>query len=143
LIRDCEGSAIENAGANNELMISGNTILNVNTVVPGPAVRLSNAGSVVVNNSGYNPVGAITNPWPKTGTDLVNNISEGAAVPQSGTTYTVRQTPKTVVVSGGNVSTIAINGLDVGVTSGAFKLGVGETIAVVYGSEPETRVFGE
>lgn len=143
VIKDCEGSAIENAGAINQLVISGNAIQNVNTVVAGPTVRLANAGSVAVNNSGYNPVGAITNPWPKTGTDLTNRVNGGTASPQSGVTYTIRQTPKTVVVSGGNISAIAVNGLTTGTTSGAFKLGVGETITIVYQSPPQTRVFAE
>jgi hypothetical protein len=143
VIKDCEGSAIENAGAINQLLISGNAIQNVNTVVAGPTVRLANAGSVVVNNSGYNPVGAITNPWPKTGTDLTNFVNGGSDSPQSGVPYTVRQTPKTVVVSGGNISNIAVNGLTTGTTSGAFKLGVGETIAISYIALPNTLVFAE
>lgn len=143
VIKDCEGSAIENAGAISQLLISGNAIQNVNTMVAGPPVLLANPGSVVVNNSGYNPVGAIANPWPKTGTDLTNVVNGGTASPQSGVTYTVQQTPKTVVVSGGNVSDIAVNGLTTGNTSGALKLGVGETIAIVYGSAPNTRVFAE
>jgi hypothetical protein len=55
-----------------------------------------------------------------------------------------RHTPKTIVVSGGDVSQILINGADSGSTAGAFKLGVGETIAITYNtSAPSTVVFAE
>ena len=58
--------------------------------------------------------------------------------------YTVRHTPKTVVVTGGDVTQILINGADAGSTAGTFKLGVGETIAINYStSAPMTRVFAE
>jgi hypothetical protein len=61
-----------------------------------------------------------------------------------GTAYTVRHTPKTIVVAGGDVSQILVNGADVGLTAGAFKLGVGETIAITYNtSAPTTLVLAE
>jgi hypothetical protein len=111
----------------------------------GPnAVSLSRSGSEVLNNSGYNPVGNITNPWPAHGGDLTNNVTGGNASPQSGTTYTVRHTAKTILVTGGHVSQIAINGINSGLTSGVFKLGLGETIAVTYDMlVPTTAIFAE
>jgi hypothetical protein len=48
------------------------------------------------------------------------------------------------VVNGGDVSRIAINGAETGLSQGAFKLGVGETIAIAYGTTaPSTSVFAE
>jgi hypothetical protein len=190
VMRNCDGSAIDNGGGNNDLVITGNTIRNVNTVVPGAAIQLTNAvrvlisgnniaaapggpaiamrgtsddwqitgnqltgggdvalrgvGPVATNNFGYNPVGAISTPWPQNGTDLTNRVSPGSAAPQSGTVYIIRHTPKTIVVSGGDVSRIRIDGAEAGSTAGAFKLGVGETIAIEYGSSaPATLVFAE
>jgi hypothetical protein len=190
IIKNCEGSAIANGGSNNDIVVTGNTIENVNSVVPGAAIQLTNAarvlvsgnnigaspqgaaiamrgnsddwrivgnhfsggsgvalagtGSVVVNNFGYNPVGGIVNPWPSTGTDLTNNVASGSATPASGTVYTIRHTPKTIVVTGGDVSQILINGADAGWAAGTFKLGVGETIAITYNtSAPGTLVFAE
>jgi hypothetical protein len=175
---------------NNDLVISGNVIANVNFVVAGAAIELSDAarilvsgnsistssgnravamlgscdnwqiagnslggaggvalagtGSVVTNNIGYNPVGVVTNPWPSTGTDLTNSVTAGNATPQSGVVYAVRHTPKTIVIVGGNVSAIRIDGADTGAATGCFKLGVGETIAIFYDtSGPATQVFGE
>jgi len=188
VIKNCDGSGIDNGGSNNDLVISGNVIQNVNSVVPGAAIQLTNAArilvfgnnvssnapgpaiamlgnsdnwqivgnnlgggvalvgseSVVVTNLGYNPVGSISNPWPSGGTDLTNNAASGNAAPQSGIAYTVRHTPKTIVVTGGDVSHIFINGADAGSTLGTFKLGIGETINITYTtSAPMTLVFAE
>jgi putative cofactor-binding repeat protein len=190
VIKNCEGSAIDNGGSNHDIVISGNVIESVNSIVPGAAVQLTNtlrilissnnigasrqgqaiamlgssddwlivgnhfsggssvtlagAGSVSVDNLGYNPVGNISNPWPLSGTDLTNHVASGQALPQSGTVYTIRHTPKTIVVRGGDVSQIRINFADTGSTAGAFKLGVGETIAITYNTPPPaTLVFAE
>jgi Right handed beta helix region/Pectinesterase len=190
VIKNCEGSAIEGVKSNNEIVLSGNVIENVNSVVPGAAIKLSNAsriliagnnitasvqgpaiamlgnsdnwrilgnsfgggtgvalvgsGSVVTNNLGYNPVGNISNPWPSSGGDLTNTVKSGNPDPQSGVAYTVRHTAKSIVVTGGDVSQILINGADAGSTAGAFKLGVGEAITITYNtSAPATLVFAE
>ncbi|HET8999734.1 MAG TPA: right-handed parallel beta-helix repeat-containing protein [bacterium] len=188
VIKNCAGSAVANGGSNNDIVITGNIIENVSSVVPGAAIQLTNAsrvlisgnnigasllgpaiamrgtsddwriagnhlgggvalagvGSVVVDNFGYNPVGGISNPWPSTGTDLTNTVASGSGAPTSGTVYTIRHTPKTIVVTGGDVSQIMINGADAGSTAGTFKLGVGETIAMIYNaSAPVTLVFAE
>jgi hypothetical protein len=131
------GPAIAMRGNSDDWRIVGNRFN------PGSSVILAGAGSLIVNNVGYNPVGSIANPWPSTGTDLTNQVGSGSAVPQSGKVYTVRHTPKTVVIGGGAVSQIRINGADAGLTAGAYKLGVGETIAVNYTSPPGTLVFAE
>jgi hypothetical protein len=190
VIKNCAGSAIANGGSNNDIVIVGNVIESVNSVVSGGAIQLTNAarvlisgnnigarpqgpaiamrgssddwrivgnhlsggggvalaggGSVVVANFGYNPVGSILNPWPSNGTDLMNSVASGKAAPGSGTVYTIRHTPKTIVVTGGDVSQILINGANAGSTAGVFKLGVGETIAIIYNtSAPVTLVFAE
>jgi hypothetical protein len=132
--------AIAMAGSSDNWQIFQNSLSGT-----GPnAVSLSRSGSVVANNSGYNPVGNITNPWPAHGGELTNNVAAGNANPQSGTSYTVRHSAKTIVVAGGHVSQIAINGINSGLTAGVFKLGLGETIAVTYDMlVPTTAVFAE
>jgi putative cofactor-binding repeat protein len=189
VIKNCDGSAVESSGSNNDIVISANVIENVNAVVQGAAIRLRDSagalisgnnigagapggaiamlgssddwqilgnhfrggsgitlagvGSVVAHNFGYNPVGRIANPWPSIGTDLTNSVASGRPDPRSATVYTVRHTPKSIVVAGG-ASRIRINGADSGSTAGAFKLGVGETIAITYDtSPPSTVVFAE
>ena len=192
VIKNCEGSAIANGGLNSDIVISGNIIENTNSVVPGAAIQLTDAksilitgnnfsetvpnaaiamagssdnwqitqnyldddaddpvslkgtGSVVINNAGYNPVGNIPDPWPASGGDLTNDVSGGSPNPQSGTVYTVRHSPKTIVVTGGDLSQITINGVDTGLTAGVFKLGISETIAVTYDTLiPTSAVFAE
>ena len=107
-------------------------------------VSLRGAGSVVINNAGYNPVGNIPDPWPASGGDLTNDVSGGSPNPQSGTVYTVRHSPKTIVVTGGDLSQITINGVDTGLTAGVFKLGIGETIVVTYDTLiPTSAIFAE
>ena len=109
-------------GPSQDIVITGNIIQ-----VPSPPNAIkARAGSIVVNNFGYNPVGSISNPWPSTSAtsaDLTNLVSAGKLNPQSGTMYPVRQTPKTIVIHGGDVSQILINDANAG-TAGAFKLGM-------------------
>lgn len=135
-----QGSGIELSGSNDGIIITGNVI---DQVTPGGGVILAGIGSVVVNNPGYNPVGSISNPWPSNGTDLTNQVNSGTSTPDSGTAYTIRHTPKTITIMGGDVSQIRINRADAGSTAGAYKLGVGETIAVTYTSPPAALVFAE
>jgi hypothetical protein len=137
---ETQGSGIEFSGSSGDIMIIGNII---EQVVPNTNAILAGAGSVIVNNLGYNPVGSISNSWPLNGTDLTNRVPSGSAAPQSGRVYIIRNTPKTIIITGGNVSQIRINGADAGSIAGTYKLGVGETIAVTYTSPPGTLVFAE
>jgi hypothetical protein len=99
---------------------------------------------VVANNSGNNPVGNIPDPWPKQGREITNNVASWNSSPQSGTPYTVRHSSKTIVVTGGDVSQILINGANTGLIAGVFKLSLGETIAVTYDTlATTTAVFAE
>jgi hypothetical protein len=168
VIQNCEGSAISNAGSSHDIVISGNIIRNVNTAVPGAAIQITDAArsvissnniaaassnpaiavvdaddSVVVSNPGYNPVGVIAKPWPANGGN-VTNVTVGNISPASGAVYRVCHTQKTIVITGGDVSKIVVDGADTGARAGAFKLGVGETIAVTYGNAaPDTLIFAE
>ena len=106
--------------------------------------RQSGALSVdttVVNNSGYNPLGTIANPWQPSG--ALTNDGGGGADPVSGRLYTVRQSPKTIIIAGGVVSQIAIDGTSTGLTAGVFKLGIGETITVTYSATPTSKIVAE
>jgi hypothetical protein len=113
--------------------------------VPGArGANLDGQALVRQYNFGYNPIGVIASPWSSNGTDLTNNVASGNDSPQSGTTYTVRRTSKTIVVTGVDVSQILINGVYSGSKADTFKLGVGESIASTYNSPPPaTLVFAE
>jgi hypothetical protein len=146
------GNRIESAGQQPAIDMSGgsgtsdgwNIAQNILSSDGKNLVALTGATSVVVNNSGYNPVGDITNPWPPGGGDLTNQVAAGTSDPQSAAVYTVRHSPKTIVVNSGDVSQIAINGAVTGLLTGAFKLGVGETIVITYGATaPATAIYAE
>jgi hypothetical protein len=130
--------AIVMLGSSDNWQIAGNHFIG-----GGAGAELVGVGSLVVNNFGYNPVGQISNPWPAAGGDLTNT-GAGNAAPASGAVYRIRHTPKTIVVSGGDVSQILVNGAAIGTQIGICKLGVDETIAISYGSAaPDTLVFAE
>ena len=63
--------------------------------------------------------------------------------PVSGRLYTVRQSPKTIIIAGGAVTQISIDGTPTGLPAGVFKLGNGETIAVTYSSTPTNKVSAD
>ena len=80
------------------------------------------AGKRVIDNVGINPFG---------------DLAEPAANPVSETIYTnFFGCPVLVTVSGGTVSQIAINGVNTGLTSGAFTLGPDNTIKVTHSGDP-------
>ena len=99
--------------------------------------------TTVIHNSGYNPVGIIANPWAASG--HLTNDGGGDLNPTSGQLYTVRQSPKTIIITGGKVTGIEVDGTPTGLSAGVFKLGIGETIAVTYasGSPPTTRISAD
>lgn len=131
--------AIALLGTSDDWRITDNCFSNVGSA----PLSLRGTGSVLINNFGYNPVGAMLNPWPASGGDLTNNVALGNPSPQSGTVYTVRQTPKTIILTGGTVAQITINEVITGLVTGVFKLGIGETIAVSYDVAPTTAIFAE
>jgi hypothetical protein len=51
VIKNCEGPAIDNGGSNNGIVISGNIIQNVSSVVRGPAIQLTNATRILISGN--------------------------------------------------------------------------------------------
>ena len=137
ILNNQTGSPIAMKGSSKDWHIANNFFAQNNDDSPAPL----SIDSTVINNSGYNPVGAIANPWRSTG-DLTNE-GGGSADPVSGQRYTVRQSPKTVIITGGTVTQVEIDGIPTGLSAGVFKLGIGETIAVTYSSTPMSRVSAD
>jgi hypothetical protein len=131
------GSPIAMKGSSRTWNITGNSFAQNSNNAPAPL----SSDSTVLNNSGYNPVGIIANPWRPSG-ELTND-GGGAHDPVSGRLYTVRQSPKTIIITGGAVTQISIDGTLTGLLAGVFKLGVGETIAVTYSAAPTSQVVAE
>ena len=120
-------------GTSKDWQIANNSFSQNNDDSPAPL----SIDSTVINNSGYNPVGAIANPWRATG-DLTND-GAGSADSVNGQLYTVRQSAKTIIIKGGDVSESTPTGLYAGV----FKLGIGEAIAVTYNTSPTSAVVAD
>jgi hypothetical protein len=137
IVNNQTGSPIGMKGSSKDWHIANNSFAQNNNDSPAPL----SIDSIVINNSGYNPVGTIANPWRSTG-DLTND-GGGSADPVSGRLYTVRQSAKTIIIAGGVVTQIAIDGTPIGFSAGVFKLGIGETIAVDYTSTPTSKVVAD
>jgi hypothetical protein len=137
ILNNQTGNPIGMKGSSTDWHIANNSFAQNNNDTPAPL----SINSTVINNSGYNPVGVITKPWRPTG-DLTND-GGGSANPASGQLYTVRQSPKTIIITGGSVTEIDIDGTSTGLSAGVFKLGIGETIAVTYSSLPTSTVVAD
>ena len=97
-----------------------------------------------VNNEGYNPIGVISTPFASSGSGDITNSSQGADVPESRTTWTVKLTPKTIIVTGGTISSLSVNGVSIGTGADrVFKLNIGETISITYSAAPTVTVRAE
>ena len=95
-----------------------------------PPGYLNSAGGVayITNLQGVTPVEDIGPPsFPLTTANLVNP-------------YPV---PVTIYISGGTVSTVAINGTNTLSTTGPFRLGVNQSIAIGYTGSPSWVWFGD
>ena len=85
----------------------------------------------VVGNPGFNPVGPLS-------------MGTLVSLAPTGTTYTNPWgLPVTVYVTGGTVTAIAVNGTATGLTSGAFRLGPGQTIKFTYTGTPAWVWIGD
>lgn len=109
--------------------VNNNDITGVGTWQVGP-INLSGAGAgnTLRNNIGYNPVGPLAAP----------------SVPASGTVFTHSfAVDCTIYISGGTVTDIAVQGTSTGLTSGAFRVGVGQTIKLTYSVAPQWVWVGQ
>ena len=137
VINNQTGSPVGMKGNSKDWLIAGNSFAQNSTNNPAPL----SADSTVSNNSGYNPLGTIALPWLPNGA-LIND-GGGSADPVSGQLYTVRQSAKTIIITGGTGTQIAIDGTPTGLPAGVFKLGIGETIEVTYSTAPTSRVSAD
>lgn len=134
--RDGPNRPIQLGTSGTNFVIIGNDFTGMSNTSPS----LLGTGHRVENNIGYNPVGTVSTPFPATA-GVVSNVAAAQSVPTSNTVYTIAWSPKTIIISGGTVSSIAINGVTTGLTAGVFKLHVGETINVTHSSNPTVTVY--
>jgi hypothetical protein len=120
VIKNCDGSAIANGGLNSDLLISGNVIENTNSVVPGAAIQLSDSARVLITGNNINgTVPAVA---------MIGNSDD----------WQISQNYFS------NIGTAPVLLRGTGSVAGVFKLGIGETIAITYGTRiPTSAVFAE
>jgi len=131
-IRDCTAPLIMTGSADN-WTIDSNDFRNNTSTTP----TLIGIGSFVMNNMGYNPVGTVTNPFPTSGSGNINNTSQTAALPASGTVMTNRFTPCTIYyTSGGTVTQTVVEGVIYSGVVSLPKLMPGSTYSITYTGTP-------
>jgi parallel beta-helix repeat protein len=119
-IREWQGQP----GWYNRNVIQGNNARG--NVVQGLGI-LSTTDSVR-GNVGWNPVGALTAPTvPASGVAMVNPFPYDA----------------TVHIAGGTVSRVAVGSTTTGLTSGTFRLPVGQSVTLTYITAPSWTWFGD
>jgi len=126
---------IGGGSTNSNNLILGNS-LHSNTY----PISDAGTGTIIKDNQGYNPRGAIANPYP-TNAGYLSDATAAQAFPTSNTNYTVSGSPKLITVSGGTVTSISIDGTATGLTSGAFTLQPGQVLNVVWSAQPSSKVY--
>ncbi len=118
-VAESGGPFTDNIIADNELLAGTAGVISLNAT----------STAKVHHNGGYNPVGhAVTQPAVPASTVAATNNSGVDCM---------------VFVAGGTVTAIAISGSATGLTSGAFRVPAGASIAITYSVAPTWQWFGD
>lgn len=109
--------------AGSMMAVTGNVILNASYTM---YIADSPSNMRLAGNPGLNPRGL-----------------QSPAMPASGVTYSPGYADSTVYISGGTVTAIVVNGTTTGLTSGAIRVCIGETIAITYSVAPTWVWFSD
>ena len=104
------------------------------------AINNHSPNTWIEGNQGYNPVGAIANPY-SVGAGPLDDTAKVQAFPSSNTNYTVAASPKFIIIYGGTVTSISIDGVITGLTSGSFYLTPKQVLNVVWTVQPSSVVY--
>ena len=140
-ISQCQGYAVY---ANSGQGVSIGNILTENTIFDDIYGIYDNnvPENTFIANTGYNPVGSISNPISGGTTYLVDSGSN--SVWTSGMTYTNSGSPKTLDITGGAVSAVTQNGVTLfTATDCSVTLQPGDTFSVTFSIEPTINVIGD
>ena len=118
-------------------LIFGNTIINATTPIIDSGVSTS-----IYNNTGYNPIGIITNPFDGNNHILLD-LGGNNATWSSATTYTNWESPKIVYISSGTVTAVVQNGQTIFSNSECTViLQPADTFSIIFSSAPIIKVEG-
>ena len=103
----------------------------------------SGVSTVIYNNTGYNPVGIITNPFSGNNHILLDLGGDNATW-SSAVTYTNWESPKTLYISSGTVTAVVQNGQTIFSTTGCTVfLQPRDTFSITFSSVPTIKVEGQ
>lgn len=105
------------------------------------STKLSGRGtsSTFINNLGYNPVGDVTNPV--SGSTLVDS---GTGPIANNALFTCWQSPKTIYINGGTVSSVQVNGVEVFTNTNVVAVvQPSQTFKIIWSVAPTIRVVGQ
>jgi len=118
-----------------KIIIKDNNLRAGTIVVAAGATRIR-----IEDNEGYNPKGNIPTPYPVAAGYLTDSAA-AQAFPTSNTNYTITESPKFITIYGGTVTSISIDGVATGLTSGSFFLKTGQILNVVWTGQPSSQVY--
>ena len=125
-------------GAHNNILIGNNVHNNLN----GQITDTNVPENIMINNTGYNPVGPIASPIAGNTAYLVDSGSNSTWI--SGMVYTNTGSPKVLNISGGTVSVVAQNGVTLFMATGCtVALQPGDTFSVTFSTAPSINVSGQ
>lgn len=133
-------------GTNSYLTVSCNTFYS--NSYGTFAEQITSTGKII-GNTGYNPVGYITNPLyvasGNANNTIVDSLWGNSATWISATTYTNVGSPKVLYITGGTVTAIAVDGqtLFTTATTVSIPLQPGDTFSVTFSIAPTITVFGQ
>jgi len=123
-------------------LADANCLFEGNIFFATPVLSLTPGTSRWYNNIGYNPKGNVATPYP-VAAGYITDTAAAQAFPTSATNYTISDSPKLITIYGGTVTSISIDGVVCGLTSGAFRLEPRQVLNVVWTGQPSSVVYAQ
>jgi hypothetical protein len=121
---------------------TGDSLFEGNIFFAAPVLILTAGTTRWKDNIGYNPKGNVATPYP-VAAGYIRDTAAAQAFPTSATNYTISESPKLITIYGGTVTSISIDGVVCGLTSGAFRLEPRQVLNVVWTGQPSSVVYAQ
>jgi hypothetical protein len=139
------GNTIDNCGTGinlNSVNVAGTIVSNNQLISCINPITDSGVNTAIFNNTGYNPVGYITNPFSGNN-HIFLDLGGDNATWSSTVTYANWESPKTLYISNGTVTAVVQNGQTIFLTTDCtLVLQPGDTFSIIFSSAPTIKVEG-
>ena len=123
--------------------VNGAILANNQLISCSTPIADSGVSTVIYNNTGYNPVGIINNPF-RGNNHVLLDLGGDNATWSSAATYTNWESPKTLYISGGTVTAVVQNGQTIFSATGCTViLQPSDTFSITFSSVPTIKVEGQ